>query len=103
MIFSTIEKWKSMIIGPRGPEHHVIVYSRIGCGCCDTAMAELKKASEKYHLNIECIDIDQDEELARKYDLEVPVVAIDGKIRFKGKINPVLLERLLKQPIDSQE
>ena len=26
----------------------------------------------------------------------VPVVAIDGKVRFRGVVNPVLLERLLK-------
>ena len=25
----------------------------------------------------------------------VPVVAVDGKVRFKGVVNPVLLERLL--------
>jgi predicted thioredoxin/glutaredoxin len=32
-----------------------------------------------------------------EYGLHVPVIAIDGKVRFKGQVNPVLLERLLKK------
>ena len=31
----------------------------------------------------------------KAHGLSVPVVAIDGKIRFRGVVNPVLLERLL--------
>jgi len=36
-----------------------------------------------------------DPALAERYGLTVPVVAVDGKVRFKGVVNPVLLERLL--------
>ena len=103
MILSAIEKFKSMILGPGGPPRDVIVYSRQGCTCCNTAMAELQKAAMKYHLNITLVDIDDDSRLVEAYGLEVPVITIDGKVRFKGKINPVLLERLLKQPGASQD
>jgi hypothetical protein len=41
------------------------------------------------------VDVDSDPELAGRYDTLVPVVAIDGKVRFKGMVNPVLFERLL--------
>ena len=36
-----------------------------------------------------------DPELAAKYGNEVPVVAVNGKVRFRGVVNPALLERLL--------
>jgi hypothetical protein len=42
------------------------------------------------------VDIDLDPELKRKFDTEVPVIALEGKIRFRGKVNPALLERLLR-------
>ena len=41
------------------------------------------------------VDIDADPDLRARYDTTVPVVAIDGKVRFKGVVNRVLLERLL--------
>lgn len=41
------------------------------------------------------VDIDQDPRLRERFDQCVPVVEIDGKIRFRGKVNPVLLDRLL--------
>jgi predicted thioredoxin/glutaredoxin len=66
-------------------------------------MDELEKASSKYRLKIQLVDIDQDEKLLKLYHLEVPVIAIDGKVRFKGKINPVLLERVLNHTPDSAE
>ena len=49
----------------------------------------------EHHLVIETIDIDQDPELVAAHGLTVPVVAIEGKVRFKGVVNPILLERLL--------
>ena len=36
-----------------------------------------------------------DPALAAKYGMTVPVVAVDGKVRFKGVVNPVLFDRLL--------
>jgi glutaredoxin len=42
------------------------------------------------------IDIDADPELIRRYGACVPVVAIDGKERFRGSVSPVLLKRLLQ-------
>ena len=41
------------------------------------------------------ISIDIDPELIAKYNTEVPVVAVNGKVRFRGVVNPALLDRLL--------
>jgi hypothetical protein len=41
------------------------------------------------------VDVDTDPELAAQYGTEVPVIAVNGKVRFRGAVNPVLLKRLL--------
>jgi hypothetical protein len=48
-----------------------------------------------YGLSPELIDVDGDPPLREKYNECVPVVLIDGKPRFRGRVNRVLLERLL--------
>jgi len=71
------------------------VYSRAGCGCCEKAMKVLSEAQRRFGFAVEQVDIDEDAELAAKYNTEVPVVALNGKVRFRGLVNPALLERLL--------
>ena len=98
MIFKSITNWLDKIVGTRGPDRQITVYSRQGCTCCDKALAELEKARRRFQLNINIVDLDTDPALAAEHGMHVPVVAIDGKVRFKGQINPVLLERILKHP-----
>jgi glutaredoxin len=71
------------------------VYSRAGCSCCDKAMKLLKEAQRKYGFTIDVVDIDPNPDLVAKYNTEVPVVTVNGKVRFRGVVNPGLLERLL--------
>ncbi len=71
------------------------VYTREGCGCCDKALGLLDVYRRQHNFTIDMVDIDADPDLRALYDTTVPVVAIDGKVRFKGVVNRVLLERLL--------
>jgi len=96
MNLKSIAQWFQQITGPSGPVRQVTVYTRQGCTCCDKALAELEKAGRRFQLNISLVDVDTDPALAAEHGLHVPVVAIDGKVRFKGQINPVLLKRILK-------
>lgn len=73
------------------PNRPTIVYTRKGCHLCDDAARLLRS----YGLSPELVDIDTDPELREKYNECVPVVWIDGKPRFRGRVNRVLLERLL--------
>lgn len=73
--------------------NHVIVYTRSGCQLCEVAIAHLKQAG----LNPQMVDIDTDPQLTARFDTCVPVVMIDGEVRFRGRINPVLLQRLLNR------
>lgn len=77
------------------PAVHVTVYTRKGCCCCHKAIDLLNGLRRKHDLAIETVDVDSDPALAAEHGLSVPVVAIDGKVRFRGVVNPVLLDRLL--------
>ncbi len=73
----------------------VVVYTREQCCCCHKAIDLLKTYQKKHRFILETIDVDSDDELKRLYDTTVPVVTIDGKVRFKGIVNEVLLNRLI--------
>ncbi len=47
-------------------------------------------------LQPELVDIETDDELVVRYGACIPVVMIDGKERFRGSVDELLLKRLLK-------
>ncbi len=85
------------IFRPRARREHLTftVYTRVQCCCCHKALDLLKDFQRGHGFQIAEVDIDADPELAAKYGNEVPVVAVNGKVRFRGVVNPALLERLL--------
>lgn len=87
----------SRIFRPRPKADHLTftVYTRSQCSCCHKALDLLRERRRRYGFRIEEIDIDSDPRLATEYNTEVPVVAVNGKVRFRGIVNPALLERLL--------
>jgi glutaredoxin len=73
----------------------VTVYTRAQCCCCHKALDLLREYQGRHRFTLHTVDIDADPALAERYGTEVPVVAVGGKVRFKGVVNPVLFERLL--------
>jgi glutaredoxin len=71
----------------------VVLYTRRGCHLCDVA----KQLLESHGLTPSCIDVDADPALTARFGECVPVVEIDGRIRFRGRVEPVLLRRLLER------
>ena len=69
----------------------VILYTRAGCHLCDDALTLLAK----HGLRPELVDIDSDPKLRERYNVCVPVVVIDGRERFRGRVDELLLRRLL--------
>jgi hypothetical protein len=51
---------------------------------------------EQQGLRPRLIDIDADPALREQYNECVPVVVIDGRERFRGSVNEVLLKRLIR-------
>ncbi len=74
----------------------VVIYTRNGCGLCEQAAEVVRQSG----LNPEMVDIDSDPRLRDRYNLHVPVIEIDGRERFRGRVNAVLLRRLLVAPGD---
>jgi glutaredoxin len=72
----------------------VVLYTRQGCHLCDDALVVLLR----HGLQPRLVDIDAEPALREKYNECVPVVEIDGKVRFRGRVNEVLLARLLAHP-----
>ena len=77
------------------PDLHFILFTRSGCCLCDDAWAILEKAQQRHGFTLETIDVDASPELTARYGDCVPVVLVNGKVRFRGKINEVLLRRIL--------
>ena len=68
-----------------------MLYTRQGCHLCDEAHAVLVK----HGLRPTLVDIDNDPGLIEQFTDCVPVVFVDGQERFRGRVNEVLLKRLL--------
>ncbi len=73
----------------------VVLYTRHGCHLCDVAWSVLERAGRGHPLRMRAVDVDSDPDLAARFGSEVPVVEIDGRVRFRGRVNAVLLERIL--------
>jgi glutaredoxin len=71
----------------------IVLYSREGCHLCE----EAKVLLEQCGLQTVCVDIDDDTTLIKRFGTCVPVMEIDGRVRFRGRIEPVLLRRLVRR------
>lgn len=70
----------------------VVLYTRVGCHLCEDAHDLLVRLGIRPTI----IDIDADPELRAQFQVWVPVIEIDGKVRFRGLVNELLLTRELR-------
>ena len=75
------------------PSPNVVLYTRHGCHLCEQAHKLLRQQEVEPTL----VDIDADPDLRERFGAFVPVVEIDGRIRFRGSVEPMLLRRLLRR------
>ncbi len=73
----------------------VVLYTRSTCPLCQDARDVLRDHDTWLPPLIE-VDIDSDPHLIEQYGTCVPVVVIDDTVRFRGKVNDVLLRRLIE-------
>ena len=98
MLAQLVTWWKGQ--APLDVSHlRVRVYTREECGCCHKAIALLQEFQGRFRFDFDLVDIDRDETLRARFNEQVPVIEIDGKVRFRGIVNPVLLERLLRAEV----
>lgn len=72
------------------------MYTRQGCHLCEEAWQQLEVARTQWGFSLSKADVDQSPDLAELYGTCVPVVVVDGVVRFRGRVNRVLLDRLLR-------
>jgi glutaredoxin len=94
MVFSRLFSWWRRRAGR--PEVRVVMYSRPGCHLCDEAWELLERYQAQHGFRLDKVDVDADPELKARYGDWVPVVTVNGKVRFRGRVNPVLLQRLFR-------
>jgi glutaredoxin len=73
----------------------VVLYKKAGCHLCDLALDLLRAEGRRARFTLTVRDITNDPALLAEHGFEVPVVFIDGKKRFFGKVDPVMLRRAL--------
>jgi predicted thioredoxin/glutaredoxin len=82
--------------GRRLENLEMTVFTRHGCHLCDAAWEELRQRQRRYGFGLKAVDVDSDAQLVKEYGTCVPVVVVNGRVRFRGVVNPVLLDRLLR-------
>ena len=93
-MWSWLKRWLPRSVRSRR-DLHVVMYTRQGCHLCETAWAQLLAWQSIYQFVLRAEDVDTNSDWAVKYGQCVPVVEINGKVRFRGHVNDVLLRRLL--------
>lgn len=56
----------------------ITVFTREGCHLCEEAIAVVQRVA-RGRAHVELVDIDADPQLAARYTVRVPVVALDGR------------------------
>jgi glutaredoxin len=75
----------------------VTLYTRSGCHLCEEAERVLREEQAATPFQLELVDIDRDPELARRYGVRVPVVAVDGDDLFEYEVPVDLLRARLRR------
>jgi hypothetical protein len=83
------------------PDLHIQLYSRSPCPLCDEARGLLRHFQRRYGFTLEVRNVDDSDELRRVHGDWVPVVVIEGRLRFRGHVNPVLLQRILDAAVQA--
>ncbi len=75
--------------GPNVPEGspHVTIYERKGCHLCDVALLQLRALQQTLPFHIDRVNIEGDDDLERRYMLEIPVIDVAGAVVTQGQIN----------------
>src|SRR5262245_61407936 len=80
---------------PRLGHVRFVLYTRRGCHLCEDAWRLLRSEQRRYRFALDAVDVDSDPDIAARHGACVPVVTVNGKVRFRGGVNRVLLGRLL--------
>jgi Glutaredoxin-like domain (DUF836) len=64
----------------------VVLFEAAGCGLCVRALAVLEAEAPGLGFSLRRVSIDGDDELERRYRIDLPVVLVDGEIAFTAAV-----------------
>jgi glutaredoxin len=76
----------------------VTLYGRPGCCLCDEARAVIERVRRRVPFELRERDIEDDEELLRRYLERIPVVTIDGREAFELIVDEPAFEHAVRRP-----
>lgn len=79
----------------------LLLYTRSGCHLCQDMLAQARPLAAAHGLEIELIDIDDDLQLAKRYNLRIPVLELDGREICHHFFDQDAFERALPQTTNS--
>jgi glutaredoxin len=74
----------------------VILYTRPGCHLCDEAKLQIAPLLAEVGGRLQEINIDADPELRERYNLDVPVIFLEGRKIAKHRVDPAQFRRQLR-------
>lgn len=74
----------------------LVLYVRQGCHLCDQFLVELLQDLGPAGERLAVVDVDSDTDLATRYGLRVPVLALDGTVLGEGRYDPAGLPASLR-------
>lgn len=77
------------------PPAKVVIYSRPGCHLCDEAKQTIVTAVDASEYTLEEINIEDDSELLRRYQYDIPVICINGEEVFRHRLSANEFKRAL--------
>lgn len=81
----------------------VILYTRPGCQLCDEAKAEIAPLLKRAGAQLREINIDEDAKLRELYNVDVPVIFLNGRKVAKHRVDREQFRRQLEQARRSGE
>jgi glutaredoxin len=73
-------------VSPSPADVEVVLFEGAGCGLCARALAVLEAEAPRLGFRLRRVSIDGDDELERRYRIELPVVVVDGEIAFTAAV-----------------
>ena len=75
----------------------VVLYEGAGCGLCARARELLEGEAPRLGFRLRRVSIDGDDELERRYRIDLPVILIDGDLAFTQAVAPGPLQRAVER------
>jgi len=81
----------------------LVLYTRAQCPLCDEMKAEIARARLGDRVELRVVDIDGDSMLVDRHGRSVPVLEIEGRAAFKGRLSAEDLERKIARALRERE